>query len=161
MKRLLILLILLALPFSVAVKAQEPIAAQPSPGMIGFVAARYTEAVDTTSGILVSVGLGTRLSNSSKVWTFVYTDVGQYGSISAEIAYIFLISSKLSVGPLAGPGMAWSDGEQPIAYLTGAAGLIASYDIKSTFGLAGYGKYLFVGEIQKGWTAGGVLYKRF
>lgn len=151
--------IVIALALLLAMAA--PIAAQPSPGAIGFIAVRKTEAVDTTSGTLASVGLGFRFSDSSKMWGFAYTDVGQYGSLSVEFAYMITMSSKWSLGPLAGPGVTWSDDEDPLAYLTGAAGLLTSYDVATTTGVAIYGKYLFVGEVQKGWTAGGVLYKRF
>ena len=142
MKRLLLtLFVLTVLPVS-ATYAQDSTS-------IGFAGVRV---VDSTQ--MVSFGISQKIANGP-LRLLIYTDVGQYGSVSTELSAWKNIGS-LQVGLLAGPGANF-DGTD-VAYLSGTAGIVvATKQIKGLgLGLWGAMKYEFTDGVQSGyqWGAG-------
>lgn len=174
MKRLVVLFLAMLLPVSgfcmlkkpnVELEAGDPnmksvVQLGESYRTIVFGGVRFIE----NSGTLVSFGIGSPIAGSN-VYLFNYTDVGRYGSISTEAAYLFTPAARLYVGPLAGPNVDWvgqSAVADPITYLTGAAGAVVGYNFSGNWGAWGYGKYnfSFAGDTkyQAGYLVGVGLY---
>ena len=129
MKKLLTIFLVVAFAFSA--QAQEP------PKQIFFGGVNYDETVVVSAGVAIKLAGG--------LYEFTYANIGDYGSLSAELGYMFDFG-KLFVAPLAGPNAEWveTSEQQPIiSYIVGASGLVAGYNLSDKIGLWGYGKYKF------------------
>ena len=119
-------------------------------------------------GFLLSYGTAVPLNDN--LWTFEYFTWGDpYGDLNVELAYIVPVYKGLNLGVLAGPNVDWyddaGDGINPVAYLIGASGGVATWDF-GDLGLWGYYKYKFTfdpdgNQYQDGYAAGGGLYVWF
>lgn len=129
MKKLL--LILLVCVLSVSVQAQE------KSKTVVFGGINYDETVVLSAGVAIPL--------MGDLYEFTYTNIGEYGSLSAEIGYMFDFGS-FYLAPLAGPTIDWMEPEEEmpmLAYIVGSSGLVFCKDFSDTFGLWGYGKYKF------------------
>lgn len=93
---------------------------------------------------VIVTGIGVNLPGT-KIWTFNYINVGEYGSFNSELGLLFG-NDKLYFGPIAGPNVEWiepSSEIEMINYFTGAGGLIAGFKFSENFGIWSYAKYKF------------------
>lgn len=155
MKYLIVLIGLLLIPVSsfsmLKKKVYEPEAGDPGRissvvtgeayRSIAFGGVRFP----STDGSLFSFGIGSAFEGSN-LYLFNYTDIGRYGSVSSEVAYLFNPVRWLYLGPLAGPNVDWmnqSVGADPVTYLVGSAGAVVGCSFSNSWGVWGYGKYTF------------------
>ena len=159
MKTLLtMLMILLLVPVTATFAQEEPVAEN-----LLFVGGVLDEGNEYT----LALGVGAPVAG--RLWSFSYTNVGEYGSLSTELAFMLNKSgSGFYIGPIAGPGVDWtSENDLPaVAYIVGAGGLVLGYDINPNVGIWGYGKYKFHLDgddvlYQDGGSIGAGIYKRF
>lgn len=150
MKRILIILIVLALSLPVFAQEKEDI---------------FFGGVNKIDEVTMIIGVGIPLG--SNLWSFNYATIGEYGSISTELGYM-LGGEGFYVAPLAGFNADWFEFEEdePImTYIVGAGGLVAGLDFTDRLGLWAYGKYKFKLEkeimYQDGYAWGGGLFLRF
>ena len=138
-----------------------------------FVGGRYVTAETPTheTGGSISIGAGHRLGGS--LWLFTYGDMGSYKAASTELAYMFTEPlSALQFGIIAGPNATWAEPEEgtvieldPVAYVVGATGVVATLRLSGDKGIWGYYKYLLTQEeqtyVNNGSVFGVGLYKGF
>jgi hypothetical protein len=92
----------------------------------------------------VSIGVGLPISGG--LYSFAYADVGSFGSLNSEIAYLFSPAKRVHVGFVAGPNVDWLNtpmGDELTSYLSGAAGGVLAFSVNAKFGVWAYGKYKF------------------
>lgn len=129
-----------------------------------FGAVRYDKIDDVDGEIAIGGGLAKHLG--SGLWSMSYVDVGaEQKSLSLEFAFV-PVSGDTYIGILAGPNVDWQAvfalplEERILAYITGAAGLMAGHNFAGRWGLTGIGKYNFKLDedsqtlYKSGWTAG-------
>lgn len=119
-------------------------------------AAQYLEPIDYTSGVLpimayryddgslFSIGIAKYVG--SGLWTIPYVDIGEYGTLGGEVAKIWEFSPSFSAGLLAGPAVDWIEIQpetDPLVYLTGAGGALATWRFSGKWYAAGWAKYKF------------------
>jgi len=132
-KLLLLLLALTVIPVSVSWSQDG--------GTTLFTGFRYDD------GLLLSVGSAQELGLG--LYVFEYCDVGVYGSLSTELAYLCKVPSVsgLKLGVLAGPNSDWigeqGDDQSPINYIVGSGGVIGAYSFTDKFGAWAFYKYKF------------------
>jgi hypothetical protein len=87
--------------------------------------------------------------------------VGEYGTLGGEVAKIWELSPSFSAGLLAGPAVDWIEIQpetDPLVYLTGAGGALATWRFSGNWYAVGWAKYKFdleTGTFYKdGWQAG-------
>jgi len=103
-----------------------------------FVGPRYAE----TGKISASFGYGTQINGG--LWTINHGNIGEYNNLQSGFAYGFQITDKFWAGPILGPGVDWeSTDEDPIAYITGAAGFALGYWLTTNIGIGGGAQYSF------------------
>lgn len=111
-------------------------------------------------GVVQSLGEGSPLHLIPNV------EFGKYNSLSTELALLFTNpTTPWTVGLLAGPNVDWVyPANDPITYLTGAAGGLVAYDL-GDYGLWFAGKYKFSGvkddSFNDGFVAGFGFYAQF
>lgn len=105
---------------------------------------------------------------AGSLYTFNYTDFGNYQSVNSEIAYMFNYN-KFYVGPIAGPNSDWYGASElpgpAVNYIVGAAGGLLAYNFTTDWGAWAYGKYKFTfaddNMYKDGFVAGLGLYYSF
>lgn len=111
-------------------------------------------------GVKISVGVDKIVSGN--IHALAYTNVGDYSSVSTELAAIFSFSGGFYGGVLAGPNVDFGNvaTESPLTYITGASGFLIGVDA-SRWGAVGYTKYKFkvddASTYIDGWEAGAML----
>ena len=151
-------LLLIPITWGNAVAQESPVAQN-----LLFVGGMYDDGGEYT----MAVGVGAPIAG--RLWSFNYTNVGEYGSLSTEVAFMLNKGGTgFYVGPIAGPGIDWtSENELPaVAYVVGAGGFVLGYDLNANVGAWGYGKYKFSMDgddvlYQDGYSVGFGVYKRF
>lgn len=135
MKYLFITLLILAL--AAPAFAQDTVKSYDKILMAG---ARYDD-----DHFAVSFGYAAPLGHG--FYEFLYSDVGEpSGTFNTETAYLFQMSiiglENLYLGPVAGPNADWvyDENASPITYITGAAGVVASYAFTDRISLGAIGK---------------------
>jgi hypothetical protein len=106
---------------------------------IAFGGARWFEGET-----VVSYGVGRQLSDH--LWLFTLNDYGVYTSAGVELCYMFQVLPALSLGIIAGPNVdivPVQTEPDPVAYLMGAGGGLASYEIAESGGVWAYWKRKF------------------
>ncbi len=111
-----------------------------------------------TSVVTTSIGVANKLSGN--LWLLSRTNIGEYGSFSADVGYFIVPGESLRFGLIAGPNVDWIPQEgdaEPISYIVGASGFVIGYAPKSVGAWLG-AKYKFslVDDTyyQDGWQAG-------
>jgi hypothetical protein len=146
------LLILLAITIlSVNAFGFADFAKQPSASFISGVYASHGEA---------SVMVGTTVPLTKGLYNISYGNAGIDGNIGSEIALFVQpnLSLPLYVGFIAGPNVSsYGGGEiDPITYITGATGLIATYGYSWGGWIAGkYNFQLEINNFKNNWMIGG------
>lgn len=122
-------------------------------GVLPIMAFRYDD------GGLFSIGIAKYVGDG--LWTIPFVDVGHYGTLGGEVAKIWELSPAFSAGLLAGPAVDWIEtgpSTDPLVYLTGAGGALATWRFSGEWYAVGWMKYKFSFEqenlYQNGWQAG-------
>lgn len=96
-------------------------------------------AVDVETGGSARFGVAADLG--SGVWTFNHLNVtfgdtarSSYTNLESDMALLFaVIPDRLWIGPIAGPGVQFEGGEDPLTRLTGAGGVVIALAMKGSF----------------------------
>lgn len=138
MKKFLIILCLLALPFTPQVEAQTM--GEKDNVSVAFGGFGYQQ------GINLSGGIATNIFND--VWTFKYVTVGISGTASLSVdvgVFYHFPDSKWSIGAIGGLGNDWlnkaNDNISPISYMTSASGGMLNFSFSEAWGVTAHGEY--------------------
>ena len=130
----LVLLVLLALPYSLAFSQCESAQAT-GPGTYLLIGGEY----DDGEGFSQTLGVAQRVYKS--VWAIPRGTLDREGNIDAD--FVYWVNDWLGV--VAGPALDWSNPTDAdhTSYLVGASGLVAHWQIEKNIGISGGYKYKF------------------
>lgn len=134
LRKLLLLSLLVALPFSVTIA--QGLVDSTNNNTIGFAGMRYD------NGATMIAGGGQNVIRN--LWAFGYGELTRGGGdMAAELAWIQPVAGSFSIGFLAGPGSNWLDteGGSPPNYFYAAGGLMLTYKFGDAAGAAAWYKY--------------------
>ncbi len=158
MKTLSILLLTLALLFGSAVSSAE------TDANLFWIGAEYNDGMKVEFGLGKDLGVGFL---GGHIWGFGKANISAESWLHGEAALLFVFKDKFYIGPLAGPNVDWvvNPPTSGLAYLSGAGGVLAGYDIDVKHGLWACAKYQYTFEADNmyrdGWLVGAGGYIRF
>lgn len=123
-----------------------------------------------SDGMNVEFGLGRDIGMDflgGHLWGFGKGSISAESWLHGEAALLFSVKDKFYIGPLAGPNVDWinSPPSSGLAYLSGAGGVLAGYDVTIKSGLWACAKYKYTFEAENmfrdGWMVGAGGYVRF
>lgn len=153
MKRAICLMLALVLIVSVSAYSFPAARASNTSSLAKFEPIDYTTgvlpmfAVRYDDGYLASIAVAKLIWQDANIWTIPYIDVGHYGSLGGEVAKIWNLSDRFSIGLTPAIGVDWIETEpadtDPLSYLTGAGGALITWRVSEKAYLAGFVKYKF------------------
>ena len=168
MKKILLIAVLISI-FSMTAFAQ----ANPNKNNVLYGGGKYSFDAANVKSLVIAGGYGYRVIGN--LWSFNTVEVGaaQYGSGNVDIAYFaplhtFPKGTRLFGALMMGPSADWvahNPGDNYLAYLAGAAGVMGYVEFTNGFGIFALGKYKFAWTndtfYKNGATFGIGLAKRF
>ena len=101
---------------------------------------------------------GGAMQLSPHIWVIGRQVIGSQGALAADIGY-FITRGSWRLGLVAGPGVTFAEGSDPVMYMTGSSGFVFGYiSSKTGVGCVIGAKNKFVLDdseyIQEGWLVG-------